>query len=154
MQPAVSNPTRRIYQVIAVLALAGTIISSVALQHHYRKDKTTFCDFGENFNCDIVNRSAYSQVVGIPVALIGIVGYLSLLALATFYREKAETPGMLLIAATLGLGFAIYLTYIEAYVLATWCILCLSSLALITLITVLSSVLFAQSLRRTYKESC
>lgn len=143
-----STATRRIYWAIAVLALAGIVVSSFSLQHHYRKDKTTFCDIGENFSCDIVNRSPYSKIMGIPVALIGILGYLSLLALATFYREKAETPGMLLLAATFGLGFAIYLTYIEAYVLATWCILCLSSLTVIVLITALSSVLFAQSLRR------
>jgi uncharacterized membrane protein len=139
---------RRIYWAIAILALAGATVSSVSLYHHYGKDKTTYCDFGENFNCDVVNRSAYSTVAGIPVALIGILGYLSLMALATFYRDKAETPGMLLLAATLGLGFAFYLTYIEAYVLATWCILCLSSLTVIVLITVLSSVLFARSLRR------
>ncbi len=143
-----STKTRRIYWAIAALALAGAVVSSIALYHHYGKDKTTYCDFGENFNCDIVNRSPYSKIMGIPVALIGIVGYLSVLALATFYREKAEAPGMLLLAATLGLGLGIYLTYIEAYVLATWCILCLSSFTVIVLITVLSSVLFAQSLRR------
>lgn len=143
-----SATTRRIYAAIAVLALAGAVVSSVSLYHHYGKDKTTYCDFGENFNCDIVNRSPYSKLAGVPVALIGILGYLSLLALATFYRDKAETPGMLLLAATVGLGLAFYLTYIEAYVLATWCILCLSSLTVIVLITVLSSVLFAQSLRR------
>ncbi len=143
-----STAKRRIYWAVAVLALAGLAVSSLSLYHHYGKDKTTYCDFGENFNCDIVNRSSYSTVMGIPVALIGIAGYLFLLALATFYREKAETPGMLLLAATAGLGFAFYLTYIEAYVLATWCILCLSSLTAIVLITVLSSVLFAQSLRR------
>jgi len=137
----------RIFLGIAVLAIMGTVVSSVSLYHHYGKDKTTYCDFGENFNCDMVNRSPYSKVLGIPVALVGIVGYLSLLALATFYREKAETPGMLLVGATLGLGFAFYLTYIEAFVLGTWCVLCLSSLAAILLITVLSSVLFARSLR-------
>ena len=137
----------RIFLGIAVLSIMGTLVSSVSLYHHYGKDKTTYCDFGENFNCDMVNRSPYSKVLGIPVALVGIVGYLSLLALATFYREKAETPGMLLVGATLGLGFAFYLTYIEAFVLGTWCVLCLSSLAAILLITVLSSVLFARSLR-------
>jgi len=137
----------RIFLGIAVLSIMGTLVSSVSLYHHYGKDKTTYCDFGENFNCDMVNRSPYSKVFGIPVALVGIVGYLSLLALATFYREKAETPGMLLVGATLGLGFALYLTYIEAFVLGTWCVLCLSSLAAILLITVLSSVLFARSLR-------
>lgn len=143
-----SSTVRRIFLAIALLAVVGTGVSSVSLYHHYGKDKTTYCDFGENFNCDIVNRSPYSTLFGIPVALIGILGYLSLLALATFYRDKAETPGMLLLAATVGLGFAFYLTYIEAYVLATWCILCLSSLTTILLITVLSSVLFARSLRR------
>lgn len=149
MQSAMSTLTRRIYRAIAVLALAGAVVSSIALFHHYGKDKTTYCDFGENFNCDVVNRSSYSTLLGIPVALIGIAGYLSVLALATFYRQKAETPGMLLLAAVAGLGFALYLTYIEAYVLATWCIVCVSSLTAIFLISVLSSVLFARSLRRT-----
>jgi vitamin-K-epoxide reductase (warfarin-sensitive) len=143
-----TSATRRLYLAIAVLAVAGALVSAVSLTHHYRKDKTTFCDFGESFNCDVVNRSSYSTLVGIPVALIGILGYTSLFGLATFYRYKAETPGMLLLAATVGLGFAFYLTYIEAYVLATWCILCLSSLTVIVLITVLSSVLFTRSLRR------
>jgi uncharacterized membrane protein len=82
--------------------------------------------------------------LGIPVALIGIVGYAVLLALATLYRAKAETPTMLLIASLAGMGFALYLTYIEAFVLAVWCILCVSSVILIAVITVLSSVLAAQ----------
>ncbi len=128
-----------IFVLIAMLAGAGIAVSSVSLQHHYGTSKTNYCDFGENFNCDIVNRSTYSTVLGVPDALIGILGYGALLALATFYRGKAETPVMLLIGSLAGLGFALYLTYIEAFVLATWCILCLSSLTLIFLITVLSS---------------
>jgi len=88
-------------------------------------------------------------VLGIPDALIGILGYGLLLALATFYRTKAETSFMLLVASTAGLGFALYLTYIEKFVLATWCILCLSSLTLIVLITALSSFLVAGALRRS-----
>jgi uncharacterized membrane protein len=87
-------------------------------------------------------------VLGVPDALIGILGYGLLLALSTFYRAKAETPIMLLIASTAGLGFALYLTYIEKFVLATWCILCLSSLTLIVLITALSSFLVAAAMRR------
>lgn len=138
---------RGICVAIAVLALAGVLVSSVSLQHHYATSKTNYCDFGENFNCDIVNRSVYSTVLGIPDALIGILGYAALLALATFYRTKAETPAMLLIASVAGLGFALYLTYIEGFVLATWCILCLSSLTLIFLIAVLSAVLVAQGMR-------
>jgi uncharacterized membrane protein len=148
MQPAMTAASRRVFQAIAVLALAGMVVSSVSLYHHYGTSKTTYCDFGDSFNCDIVNRSVYSTVLGVPDALIGILGYGLLLALATIYRAKAETPFMLLLASTAGLGFALYLTYIEKFVLATWCILCLSSLLLIVLITVLSSFLAAAAWRR------
>ena len=141
-------PSRRVFQVIAILALAGIVVSSVSLYHHYGTSQTSYCDFGASFNCDIVNRSVYSTVLGVPDALIGIFGYGLLFALATFYRTKAEAPIMLFLASTAGLGFALYLTYIEKFVLATWCILCLSSLTLIALITGLSSVLAAASMRR------
>jgi uncharacterized membrane protein len=154
MSAAMSNLTmtgsvRRVFIAIAVLALAGIAVSSVSLHHHYGTSQTTYCDFGESFNCDIVNRSIYSTVLGVPDALIGILGYAGLLALATVYRAKAETPAMLLTASVTGLSFALYLTYIEAFVLATWCILCLSSLILIVLITGLSSFLAASAMRRS-----
>ena len=143
MKPA----SRRICLVIAVLALAGIAVSSLALQNHYAKSASSYCDLGESFNCDIVNRSTYSVVLGLPVALIGIIGYAMLLALSTLYRAKAETPAMLLIGALGGLAFALYLTYVEAFVLAVWCLLCLSSLVLILSITLLSSVMVLHSIR-------
>ena len=138
----------RILSAIALLAVAGAAVSSVSLYHHYGTSSSRFCDFGATFNCDMVNRSIYSVVFGIPVALIGILGYGVLLVLAALYRAKAEISLMLLVAALAGLGFALYLTYVEAFVLAVWCILCLSSLALIAAITVLSSVLVAQRMHK------
>jgi uncharacterized membrane protein len=120
-----------------MLSLAGVIVSAVSLQRHYAKSATTYCDFSQKFSCDIVNRSEYSTLMGIPVAGIGVVGYAALFALATFLR-RAETPNRLLAAALVGLGFALYLTYIEAYELETWCILCLISLSLISLISILA----------------
>jgi uncharacterized membrane protein len=140
--------SRRVFQSIAVLAFAGVAVSSISLYHHYGTSQTTYCDFGASFNCDIVNRSVYSTVLGIPDALIGIVGYAVIFVLATFYRMKAEMPFVILGASTAGLGFALYLTYIEKFVLATWCILCLSSLTLIVLITVLASFLAAGAMRQ------
>jgi vitamin-K-epoxide reductase (warfarin-sensitive) len=124
---------------IALLAVAGVAVSSVSLYEHFATSKTPFCDFSEFFNCDIVNRSAYSTVLGVPVALIGIIGYLLIIALATIYRNKADTPVLLLIASAGGLGFALYLTYIEKFVLATWCVLCLTSLGLICCEVILST---------------
>ncbi|HXZ31079.1 MAG TPA: vitamin K epoxide reductase family protein [Terriglobales bacterium] len=143
-----TTSARRSFLFIAVLAFAGIVVSSVSLYHHYGTSKTSYCDIGENFNCDIVNRSTYSTVLGVPDALIGIVGYSVLLVLTTLYRAKSETPVVLLTASVLGLAFALYLTYVEAFVLATWCILCLSSLTLICLITVFASFLAFSSRRR------
>jgi vitamin-K-epoxide reductase (warfarin-sensitive) len=149
MPTAVTSRARLLCNLIAALALAGVGVSSLALHNHYAKSKSSYCDFGESFNCDVVNRSQYSVIVGIPVALIGIMGYAALLALATLYRRKAETPAMLLAAAVPGLAFALYLTYVEGFVLSAWCILCLSSLAFITAITLLSSLLLVHSTRNS-----
>jgi uncharacterized membrane protein len=144
-----SRASHRFLVAIAVLSVLGIAVSGVSLDHHFRKTKTktTYCDFGESFNCDIVNRSEYSTVAGVPVALIGVLGYASLLAFATLYRSKAETPAILAIASFAGLGFALYLTYIEKYVLFAWCILCLSSLAIISAIALLCLLLLRQQRR-------
>jgi uncharacterized membrane protein len=136
---------RILFLAIAILAVAGIAVSAVSLERHYAKSATTFCDLGERFNCDIVNRSEYSSVMGIPVAGIGIAGYAVLLTLATVYRSRAETPLRLLMAALAGLGFALYLTYVEGYVLETWCVLCLSSLGLIAGIAVLAGLVKARA---------
>ena len=134
-----AGANRVLFGVIAVLALAGVIVSAVSLQRHYATSATAYCDFNQKFSCDIVNRSEYSTLMGIPVAAIGVAGYAALFLLSTLWRARVETPNRLLGAATAGLAFALYLTYIEAYELMTWCILCLTSLVLISLISVLAT---------------
>src|ERR1700731_3919720 len=100
---------------VAILALAGMSVSAVSLERHYAKSASAFCDFGERFNCDIVNRSEYSTVMGIPVAAAGVGGYGVFFPLATFSRSGMGPPPYLLVAAFAGLAFAGYLTYIEGY---------------------------------------
>jgi len=150
MQPSVMSKETlpRLMIAIAALALAGVVVSSVSLYHHYGTSATSYCDIGENFNCDIVNRSTFSTVAGVPVALIGIAGYLTVLTLATVFRNHAESAAMLGMGSLAGLAFAAYLTYIEGFVLAVWCILCLSSLALILSIAVLSSLVWLHTVRQ------
>jgi vitamin-K-epoxide reductase (warfarin-sensitive) len=134
-----------LFSVVAILAVIGVVVSSVSLQHHYAKSKTAYCDFGTTFNCDIVNRSDYSEILGIPVALVGMIGYGLVVGLATMYRQRRDTPALIFAGSAAGWCFALYLTYIEARVLAVWCVLCLSSLAVITAITVVSGVLWSKS---------
>ena len=136
-----SAGNRVLYAMIAVLSLAGVIDSVISLQRHYAKSATDFCDISQQFSCDIVNRSEYSNLAGIPVAAIGVAGYAALFLLSAFWKSRPETPNRLLAAAFAGLVFALYLTYIEACKLMTWCILCLASQLLIFLIAALSVVI-------------
>jgi len=142
-----SPPHRFLFLFVALLSLAGVVDSAIAVQRHFAKSATQFCEFGQEFSCDIVNRSQYSTVAGIPVAAIGVVGYAVLFALSTFWKSHPETPNRLLAAAIAGLGFALYLTYVEAYELTAWCVLCLISLVLIALISASAIAIKLRTLR-------
>lgn len=140
-------PNRFLFLLVALLSLAGVVDSAIAVQRHFAKSRTQFCDFSEKFSCDIVNRSQYSTIAGIPVAVIGVLGYAALFALSTFWKSRPETPSRLLAASIAGLGFALYLTYIEAYELTAWCVLCLISLGLIVLISASAIAIKLRTLR-------
>lgn len=119
--------------VFILMAIFGIVISGLALQEHYREEGTAPCSINSRWDCGIVNKSEFAVIMGIPVAAIGIAGYLLLGALGglRWYR--------LLSLASLGaLGFSLYLTYIEAKVLGVYCIYCVISLGVITLFTLLS----------------
>jgi uncharacterized membrane protein len=112
------------------LALAGVVTSAAALREHYNTG-TSPCSINDRWDCGVVNHSPYSVFAGVPVAAIGIGGY-TLLAVFAWKRKWT----LLLVAAFIGLAFSLYLTRIEARVLGVWCIYCVISLAMISLITV------------------
>jgi uncharacterized membrane protein len=117
--------------VIAVLALAGAVVSGLALQVHYTAG-TSPCSINEKWDCGVVNHSSYSMIEGIPVALLGVIGFLGLVWLG-MARQRA----VLSFAAAAGLAFALYLAHIERDVIGVWCLYCVISLTLIALITLL-----------------
>ncbi len=117
--------------ILVVLALVGIATSGLALREHYRTD-TSPCSINERWDCGIVNHSPFAVLGGIPVAEIGIAGYLLLGALAL---KKAFR--LMLAAALGGLGFSLYLTRIEASVLGVWCIYCVISLGVISQMSLL-----------------
>jgi uncharacterized membrane protein len=117
---------------LAVLAFAGVVVSSLALQVHYSTG-TEPCSINATWDCGIVNHSSYSEVEHIPVAAIGIAGYLVLILLAMVRRR-----GLLFVASLLGLGFALYLSHVERDILQVWCLYCVISQGIIVLLTLLS----------------
>jgi vitamin-K-epoxide reductase (warfarin-sensitive) len=114
---------------IALLALAGMVVSSLALKVHY-SNETEPCSINEKWDCGIVNHSPYAVIGPVPVAAVGIAGYLGLAVLALLRRRR-----LVLAAALLGLGFSLYLTHIEKDILLVWCVYCVTSLGIISLIS-------------------
>src|ERR1700733_4400343 len=100
--------------IFIILAVAGIAASSFALREHYRTDSSP-CSINERWDCGIVNHSPYAMMAGIPVAAIGIAGYL-LMGLLAFKRAYL----MLLVAALTGLLFSLYLAHIERDLLGVW----------------------------------
>ena len=149
---------------IAFLALAGIVVSSLALHVHYSTGIEP-CDINSHWDCGTVNRSSYATVKGIfwhlrasrhpesvagpaprdgfPVAAVGILGYAAILLLALMRRRW-----LTLLFSLGGLACALYLSNIEAHVLEVWCLYCVISQCLIALITLLAiAALFSRPRR-------
>ncbi|MFL6299096.1 MAG: vitamin K epoxide reductase family protein [Terriglobales bacterium] len=129
---------------IIILALAGVVVSTVVLKEHY-SNETSVCDINAKWDCGIVNHTPYSLFRGIPVAMIGIVGYALIGILA------GRFPILTALAALGGLGFALRLTYFEWKVIGVWCIYCVSSqviIACLFLVSVIAAVMSRRSRRR------
>jgi len=136
--------------VLIILALLGITASALALREKYRPYGESPCDINDRWDCGIVNHSPYAVLPrgsehGIPVAVIGMAGYL-LLGILAFFRRY----GLMLILAIPALAFALYLAHIEEHVLGVWCLYCAISLATISLMTLLLLIIvIATSLRKT-----
>jgi vitamin-K-epoxide reductase (warfarin-sensitive) len=154
---------------IALLALAGVVVASMARKEHYRTEGSSPCSINERWDCGAVNKSRYATIGGvfdkltnraaiplddakprfetirkILVADVGIAGYILLGLLALIKRWR-----LLAAAAVLAFAFSCYLAYIEKYILEKWCVYCVISLGIITVITVLSLIALGMNWRKT-----
>ena len=125
---------------LLVLALLGIAASSLALREHYRPyGEDAPCNINSHWDCGTVNHSPYAVLPqgserGIPVADLGILGYLLLGILAFKGRY-----GIMLALAVPALAFSLYLASLEASPnkLGVWCLYCAISLGTISLMTIL-----------------
>src|SRR5580698_8130602 len=129
---------------LLILAALGIIASSLALREHYRTYGDSPCSINDHWDCGVVNHSPYAMLAGIPVATFGIAGYLLMAALA-FQRSYR----LLLVPTFAGLAFSLYLAHIEKDVLGVWCIYCVISLGIISLMSLLTlGAVVSQTMRR------
>lgn len=127
------------------LALVGVAISLYTYLYKEGIITAKFCSINSTFDCVAVNSSQYASIFGVPVALLGVVGY-GFVVLAAFLKiRNTKDQGLttfLLLAALGGLFFSLYLSSIEAFVLRAWCILCLGSQATMLALAILIAFLY------------
>lgn len=135
---------------IIVLSLIGIADAIHLLEIKLGGHQGVFCDISTKFNCSGVNHSEYAEFLGVPVAVLGLAGYVFLGIMAglllnrdslrkkLFYKRLFGfvTPFTLWLLAAIGFVFQLYLTIVEAYVLDQYCIFCLASQLLIFLILI------------------
>jgi uncharacterized membrane protein len=112
---------------ITILALAGFLVSCFALREHFRTGVSP-CSINERWDCGVVNHSPFAEIAGVPVAVFGIAGYAGIAAFAL-----ARRWWIVLLLTTGAVGFSIYLTYVEARILETYCVWCVTSAGIIAL---------------------
>jgi uncharacterized membrane protein len=88
--------------------------------------------------CETVAESPYSELAGVNVAVIGILGYVLLLATSLLRGDPARIGGFAL--ALTGFGFSLYLTYLELFVIEAVCQWCLVSAILMTILFGLNAI--------------
>lgn len=119
---------KKTFSFLSVLNFFGILISSYLLYMHFSPEASDFCVLGERWNCDIVNKSIYAEIAGIPVSALGLVAYLSFFAFTLRGTRKDQKKFLPYFFALLSVGllFTLYLTGIETFVLKTYCLFCVS----------------------------
>ena len=122
--------------IVAVLALAGVFVSAYLTLYKLGYIGTLSCSIG---SCETVQMSKWAKFLGLPVAAWGVGYYLMVLATSIAgtmanLTESRQLSMALVAEAALGFAFTAYLTSLEAFVIHAWCIYCLGSAAIVTLI--------------------
>jgi uncharacterized membrane protein len=128
--------SRRALRIVTILlTVLGIGIASYVTYVHYAGIKPA-CTAGES--CTKVQTSIYSELAGVPVALMGLIGYIAILA--TLLAPESERTRFATLALTLGgFGFSAYLTYRELFSIHAICEWCVTSAVVMTLLMLLSA---------------
>jgi uncharacterized membrane protein len=124
---------------VAVLAVAGLGVAGYLTWVHYA-DLEPICAGGSG-GCERVQSSEYAELAGVPVALLGLIGYGAILASLAVPGDAGRFAGALLALA--GFGFSAWLTYVELFEIDAICQWCVASAVLMTALAVVTSLRFA-----------
>ena len=121
------------YKALSVINFLALLVSAYLTYLHFAPEASDVCNLSEKWNCEIVNKSIYSEIFGIPVSILGLIAYLAffIFSLRGLRRDQSKWLPYFLFFVAGGTAFALYLTGIEAFVLRTFCLFCVTQQVLI-----------------------
>ncbi|MGD0765440.1 MAG: vitamin K epoxide reductase family protein [Dehalococcoidia bacterium] len=137
---------RLVASIIAVLSLAGIGVAGYLAYTHVLNQPVACAGFG---SCDTVAQSKYAHLGGVPVSVLGLLGYVALFAVAALWLRVGDRFEMWPLLAIWGMSiggaaYSVYLTYLELFVIDAICIWCATSAVIMFCILIVSSLaLFA-----------
>ena len=121
---------------LIVLSILGAGVMFYLSYLHFSPTEGAFCNLGEGLSCDIVNKSLYSEILGIPLSILGILFFLTILSVLIWKYNEKMLKNALFVSISF-LGPSLYLTVIEIFVLKNICVFCELSKILILIIIIL-----------------
>ncbi|MBT3282960.1 vitamin K epoxide reductase family protein [bacterium] len=129
---------------ILILSIVGIFDTSYLTIKRFTH-KSVNCSVFEG--CDFVTTSSYSAILGVPVAVLGIIFYVSVFALTLWYLKSKNKKVLMSILGLSGVGLlmSIWFVYTQAFILDAYCLYCLVSAGLSTTIFILSLIAVLKS---------
>jgi uncharacterized membrane protein len=130
-----STTDRRLVIAIVVLCLVGIADAGYLTYVHYAGIKVACLAHG---GCETVQASRWAKLDGVPVSLLGLIGYIAILGTLLLRTELGRALGFGI--ALIGFGFSMYLTYREIFTIKAICQWCVSSAVIMTLLVILTAI--------------
>ena len=126
---------RRLRIAIGVICLIGIGIAGYLTYVHYAGLKVACLSSG---GCETVQSSRYAKLDGVPVAVLGLLGYVTILASLALRGDLGRSAGFG--TALIGFLFSMYLTYRELFTIKAICQWCVASAVLMTALVILTAI--------------
>ena len=139
-------------KLLKLLSFLGMLVTAYLIYQHYKESADSFCNINNYISCDIVNKSIYAEIFGIPVSILGFLSY-TLIFAGTFFLNRKFVIASLALFAGFGLGFSLYLTGIEFFALRAICIFCIAQQILIFFIFIMLFSLWSHERKSSRQRS-
>lgn len=132
------------WKLSVTLTLIGIILASYLFYSYLAPIPPGLCDISASINCNAVTKGSLAAIFGIPVSLVGLIGYIFIL-----YSSLLKLPKLHLFMSSFGMLFCLRLTFLEIFVEKVICPVCLACQLIMLVLFILSLKLIRKPLPQT-----